>query len=126
MKHWWLTTRAELCYQMKYMERNDHGHGQKWSERQVGVYHRFGAGNEAIAILIHAGPSTKAHSRIQKAFAEGMQSNRELTNPLLLHVLVLSSYLDNWRIYLQELGRWCLKKARQPPQRCVLPVANVL
>jgi hypothetical protein len=102
--------RTELCYNLKYMEKNDHGHGQKWSERQIGVYHRFGGNKMSVMVLLHANPSTKAHGRLQRAFAEGSYQQDTTTSPLSLHTLVLSSYLGNWRQYLQELGEWCLLK----------------
>ena len=92
------------------MEKNDHLHGQKWSERQIGVYDRFGGDSKAVMILLHANVSTKAHGRLQQAFSNGQYQQRTRTSPLLLHVLILSSYLDNWRLYLQHLGDWCLAK----------------
>lgn len=101
---------AELCYSFKYIERNNHTQGQAWSERQIGVYHRFGTKGKAVMLLLHASTDTKALRRLRQVFANGQYSEQSETTAFLLHVLVLSSYLDNWRAYLQELGAWCLKK----------------
>ncbi len=106
---------AELCYNFKYMEKNDHGHGQGWSERQIGVYHRFGGNVKAVMVLLHANTATKAHSRLQQVFSDGQYQQQSSTSPLLLHALILSSYLDNWRPNLQQLGAWCLSKVSREP-----------
>ncbi|KAK3047705.1 hypothetical protein LTR09_010963 [Extremus antarcticus] len=95
------------------MEKNDHGHGQGWSERQIGVYHRFGGNVKAVMVLLHANTATKAHSRLQQVFSDGQYQQQSSTSPLLLHALILSSYLDNWRPNLQQLGAWCLSKENQ-------------
>ena len=103
----------EICYQLKYIEKNDHKQGARWSERQVGVYHRFGKGEKAILILLHTSPSTELQRRIENLFPNEKSSIKELLPPLVLHVLILSTYLDNWRWALQDYAQRCTQKVRK-------------
>ena len=101
------------------MEKNDHSQGQDWSERQIGVYHKFGGQSKAVMVLLHANTNTKAHRRLQQVFSNGQYRETSRTSPFLLHALILSSYLDNWRSYLQQMGAWCLAKVLLYPLNLV-------
>ena len=61
-------------------------------------------------VVLHPSPSSKGHTRLQEIFKQGHYQTRTATSPLTLHTLMLSTYLDNWRCYLRELGAWCLRK----------------
>ncbi|KAK5443322.1 hypothetical protein LTS15_010857 [Exophiala xenobiotica] len=99
-------TAYQICYSLRYIERNDHKQGARWSERQVGVYHRFGMNEEATMILLHASPETTLQKRIEALFPNRTSTNDHLARPLMLHVLVLDTYMNNWR--------WALNDYAQP------------
>ena len=104
----------EICYQLRYVEYNDHAQGGPWSERQIGVYHSFSSApnTKGVMILLHAQLTSKAQGRLEDAFSEGRYNQNSLTSPLRLHLLILSSYIDNWRWYMNELGSTCLRLVR--------------
>lgn len=88
------------------MEKNNHKQGTPWSERQFGMYHKFGS-NVASTMIILGGKGGRAQQRIQDAFDEGLYQPRADTSPLCLHVMAISSYIDSWRTYLREKGEEC-------------------
>lgn len=55
-------------------------------------------------ILLHAHLSSKAQGRLEDAFSDGKYNQDSLTSPLRLHLLILSSYVNNWRWFMHELG----------------------
>lgn len=97
------------------MEPNDHAQGEKWSERQIGVYHRFSLApnTKDIMILLHPMLESKAQKRLDNMFSEGKYNGTSITNPLRLHLLIFSIYMDNWRWYMDELGLACLRLVRK-------------
>lgn len=101
----------DICYQLRYVEYNDHAQGDQWSERQIGVYHSFSSASSTsgIMVLLHAQISSKAQRRLEDAFSDGKYNQDSLISPLRLHLLILSSYVNNWRWYMDELGSTCLR-----------------
>ena len=100
----------EICYQLRYVERNDHKQGRKWSERQIGVYHKFSEARQepGIMILLHAMQNSRAQVRLEKAFRSGYYHENSPASPLRLHLLIFSTYIDEWRWYMDDLGKHCL------------------
>jgi hypothetical protein len=114
--------RHDIFYQFQYVERNNRTFGDPWSVRQTGVYHRFETvaqpsskhdkGKETIAernaenlwMLLHPMPKSRAQTRLAAA-VEGLMAEELAEDPLRLHVLILSSYVDNWRWYLHDVKR---------------------
>lgn len=91
------------------MEKNSHKQGTPWSERQFGMYHKFGK-NVASTMIVMSAKGGRAPQRIQDAFAEGLYQPQASTSPLAFHVMALSSYIDSWRSYLREKGEECKTK----------------
>lgn len=102
-------TLVEICYQFKYIEKNRHQQGSPWSERQVGVYHRFETGKGATLFLINASEDTRLQSRLQ-TLVSNESTAKSFREALLPHVLILNTYLDNWRWALQFYGEQCSSK----------------
>jgi hypothetical protein len=95
----------DLSYQFKYAERNNRRQGNPWSIRQTGVYHHHSAStNSNLFIFLHPNPSSRLQSRIEEAVAFPSTVSAINENPLKLHTLAMSSYFDNWRWYLKDLG----------------------
>ena len=90
------------------MERNGRLHGNPWSIRQTGVYHRYSPlENSSVWLLLHPLANSIAQKRLNDCYSRphcGLN-----INPLRIHILLLSSYLDNWRWYLKDLGNTFLK-----------------
>ena len=107
-----------ICYQFRYIERNDHKQGSRWSERQIGVYHEMSShsDNSGVMILLHAMPGSKVQRRISKELADGTErgGNAQRLRPFEMHLLIFSSYLDEWRWYLDEIGTTCREMVSVP------------
>lgn len=105
----------EICYQLRYMEPNNHAQGENWSERQIGVYHKFSSapGAKGIVILLHAMLDSKAQKRIEDTFSAGQYHEKANSTPLRLHVLIFTTYMDSWRWYMNDLGEICLRLVRK-------------
>lgn len=106
----------EICYQLRYMEPNNHTQGETWSERQIGVYHKFSLAPKAkgVMILLHAMLDSKAQKRLDEIFSAGRYNTNLNSTPLRLHVLIFTTYMDNWRWYMDDLGELCLQLVRKP------------
>ncbi|KAH7350699.1 hypothetical protein BKA65DRAFT_243414 [Rhexocercosporidium sp. MPI-PUGE-AT-0058] len=98
----------EISYQVRYMERNNRSHGDPWSLRQTGVYHKYSALSDAAAtptnlwILLHPMQNSVVSKRLENITAEDIRND---ANPLRFHLLITSSYIDNWRMYLHDMTR---------------------
>jgi hypothetical protein len=98
----------DIFYQFWYVEKNNRGHGDPWSVRQTGVYHRFSTRyaneTENLWVVLHPMLNSKAQTRLS-AVARDLTANDMVIDPLRFHVLIMSSYIDNWR--------WCLHDTKR-------------
>ena len=91
-------------YTYKYVERNGRSQGNNWSIRQTIVYHQRAADGMAIWIILHPKSRSVFQGRLFKAFSD-MQTAVEIhSDPEILHVMLISSYIENWRWYLSQLS----------------------
>jgi hypothetical protein len=95
------------------MERNNRSRGDPWSLRQTGVYHKYtGLGTSSATnlwFLLHPMPNSKVLKRLAKASSADIGTKDMETDPLRLHLLITSSYVDNWRLYLHDMTRQFLE-----------------
>jgi len=59
-------------------------------------------------ILLHAMQNSRAQVRLEKAFRAGHYHEAFPTSPLRLHLLIISTYINEWRWYMDDLGKQCL------------------
>ncbi|KAF4629741.1 hypothetical protein G7Y89_g8405 [Cudoniella acicularis] len=99
----------EISYQLRYMENNKRLHGDPWSLRQTGVYHQYsGFGTDNVKnlwILLHPIKESIAYKRLDQATFSELRVHEMEFDPMRLHLLVFSSYIDNWRLYLHDITR---------------------
>lgn len=101
-----ITNILGLSYNLRYVERNNRkGLGKNpWSVRQTGVYHQYSPQDDAhFWILLHPKNDSKVQIAIQKAARQYSRTNAMLSNAAFMHLLILSSYVDNWRWYMKDL-----------------------
>ncbi|KAK2790106.1 hypothetical protein FQN53_000346 [Emmonsiellopsis sp. PD_33] len=94
---------GDMHYILTYAEDYLAGQNVKWTERQLGVFHRYvpsGAGN--LWIFLHAQQQSGLQQKIE-AKASTIADPSQF-NWYDLHSLALSSYFRNWRWYIQSLG----------------------
>lgn len=97
---------ADLQYLLVYPEGYPLGDSVSWTTRQIAVFHRYspsGSGN--ICILLHAKPRSTMQMRLE-VFCFPLKNNINLQRDWhILHFLVLSCHIGNWRWYMRSLGR---------------------
>jgi hypothetical protein len=95
---------AELCYNMRFVQRNGRSIGDPWSVRQIGVYHKYdGTMQRSVWILI--GASKRPQSIVEDSRRGGLlESEYSLSAALFLHAILLATTEDDWRTYLEDLG----------------------
>ena len=98
----------ELSYQIRYTEENKRSSVRPWSLRQTGVYHHHSL-NPQFDLFIFIHP--KEHSLVEESLMSLSESTAAsqaslkaiCENPFRIHMLLFSSYLDNWRWYFRYL-----------------------
>ncbi|KAL1614366.1 hypothetical protein SLS54_009793 [Diplodia seriata] len=99
----------ELSYQFKYAEPNNRSRAFPWSIRRTEVFNRFktttDGGARCTWLLFHPKEDAALSKRLARA-AERPGEWRAITaNPLRLHIAVLAAYVDNWRDFLDDIGK---------------------
>lgn len=89
-----------------YAEKVEEAKPPFWTIRQTGVFHRYDpAARRSIWIILNPMPHSKVQRRLDQAAAVGngwgQHSSIDWHH---LHLLVISSYLVNWRWYLNDLN----------------------
>jgi len=95
----------EIGYLFKYMEKNGRSRGNPWSARQTGIVQRILPDNSNMTLILNPHEQSRAEIRLNKALYDSSDKARIHHNPVLIHLILLSSYFGNWRMYLQELGQ---------------------
>lgn len=93
----------DIAYILVYTEESRDERRSSWPIRQIGVFHRY-MPKSAKSLWIFVNPMVK--SIFQKRL-ESTISRRNAPFPLNMmniHVLVVSSYITNWRWYLNSLN----------------------
>jgi hypothetical protein len=94
-----------MQYRLSYVEEVQGGHAKSWPTRQTAVYHRFVPnGPGSLWIFLHPRPKSTLQNRLESVVLEsetGRSSHQEWE---ATHLLVLSSYLGDWRWYCKSLS----------------------
>lgn len=94
-----------LSYQLKYVERNGRRSGNPWSIRQTGVHHRHSKDKYSdFWLILHPVADSTAQQRLECLFSSLHDAPTAKYSPLKPHVVLLGSYIDNWRWYMRDLG----------------------
>ncbi|GFF98939.1 isoform 2 of receptor-interacting serine/threonine-protein kinase 4 [Aspergillus udagawae] len=94
---------CDMQYLFTYAEDDNRGGIASWRIRQVCIFHRYdpsGWGN--LWILIHAKPQSNLQGRMEQILSTDPAAL--LGRWFSMHLLVLSTYLGNWRWYIRTLG----------------------
>ncbi|EKG21690.1 hypothetical protein MPH_01000 [Macrophomina phaseolina MS6] len=97
----------ELSYQLKYVEANHRPSAFPWSTRRTEVFSRIwnaGEGVKSFWLIFHPKEDSELSNRISQKAQEQSQWSVIRQNPVRQHIDILSTYLDNWRPFLGDLG----------------------
>ena len=92
-----------MTFVLKYPENNGRSDGANpWSNRQTGVYQSFDSRTQTtLWILLNPKPQSAADDRIKDLFSTGTDGFLHLQEQRpLVGLIVLSSYMLNWRTYM--------------------------
>ena len=90
---------TDTSYRVNYVVENDHG--SVWSFRHTGVYHQNRNGNHLFLVLQ---PTNASIWQDQLETWSEAQLQDFQSSPWMVHSLISTSYLENWRWYLRFLG----------------------
>lgn len=105
----------EICYNLKYAEKNNRLPEDPWSVRQTCVYQKFEYDcKRSTWILVQ--PSERARNRLQEVFKSRTTEDidRSVHNPLDIHLLFISASAENWRWYFNYLEESLIDMVRLP------------
>jgi hypothetical protein len=94
----------DMCYLLVHVEESKGKQRVSWPIRQTAVFHRFVPNSEgSLWIFINPMPNSVLQQRLERTVVHGelLSCSRDLQH---LHLLVLSSYIENWRWYLKALN----------------------
>ncbi|KAL2035133.1 hypothetical protein VTO58DRAFT_101050 [Aureobasidium pullulans] len=96
------STSYNITYNLPYVEPNGRTTSDPVSRRHTGVFYRYDAQeHQELAIIINPMTNSKVEQRLRHT---RLQRTYTLRHPLDLHCLVLSSYIPNWRPYIESLA----------------------
>ena len=94
-------------YQLQYVERNLRNGLNPWSTRQTGVFHSA-TEHFDLYIVLHPTKDTIFNQYLESIANDDELSKRRVSalyhQPSGLHLSICSSYIDNWRWYLRDIG----------------------
>ncbi|KAL4736594.1 hypothetical protein BDV11DRAFT_172731 [Aspergillus similis] len=93
----------DIQYLIPYVESYDVDGSTKYTDRWVGVFNRFSPerAGQNLWIILHPNQNSEAQQRIESAAEHALDFGN---HPSLLHLVILSSYMGNWRLCIQSLG----------------------
>ncbi|KAH0559803.1 hypothetical protein GP486_003679 [Trichoglossum hirsutum] len=103
MKGLEVTDYSDMQYLLGYIEES--GREENWTMRQVGVFHRFvPKGPGSLWVFLHAYPDTRVMELVKATIPNRRDENPWQPHWPFMHLLVLSTCLENWRWYLRDLN----------------------
>jgi hypothetical protein len=98
-----LTIETELCYNLRFVQRNGRSMGDPWSVRQIGVYHKYyGIMRRSVWILVSASVTPQQIEEAARRAGVG-DNDQMLSTALVFHAILLETTLQDWREYLDCL-----------------------
>ena len=111
-----------MAFILKYPENNGRSDGANpWSIRQTGVYQSFDSKSQTtLWILLNPKPQSAADDRIKDLFSVGAGGFLRLQGQHpVIGLIVLSSYILNWRTYMAFYEKEELRMVRLCSFECV-------
>jgi hypothetical protein len=107
---------AELAYVLKYPEQKRplSSGSESWVIRQIGVYQqRTALTGKSVWILLHSNPRTPTVKYVTELLNDRNGLAAAQKYPEVLHLLLFSCYLNNWRNYMAFYEAELLEKVLQ-------------
>jgi hypothetical protein len=99
-----INSSGEISYLYRFVEL-DYA-GARWKYRQIGVYHRHTQSTgQDFFIFLQPHAQSRFVGRIELMVRRDDSKNTLLAAPLRFHELLLGTYFDGWRFYMQSLAQ---------------------
>lgn len=93
----------ELCYILRFVEKNGRTRGDPWSLRQTGVYQQVNSDSrKSTWIFLQLSQDTKA--ALKEVLKNQSTYFDKRDSPMALHTFLLAT-VDNWGEYIQDLSK---------------------
>lgn len=86
-----------------------------WSVRQTAVYQRYNSAQDNVVFILVA-PSDEACMNLEQEVLR-LRRNGKHVNPFYLHLILVSTISENWRLYIRSLERALTKQVGHILQR---------
>ena len=86
-----------------------------WSVRQTAVYQKYSSAQEKLIFILIA-PSDEAGLNLEHEVLR-LKGNGKHINPFHLHLILVSTIHENWRLYIRSLERALTKQVSDILQR---------
>jgi hypothetical protein len=94
---------TEVCYNLRYVEKNGRNRGDPWSLRQTGVYQKFNM-NTGTSTWIILQPSAYTLGRLGAVLEETVTKRSGICfDPLHMHATFFSAARREWADYIESL-----------------------
>lgn len=110
----------DITYQINYVEENLRKGKDPWSFRHTGIYHHHTPDFD-LFIILHPINNSILETQLLKMLEVDQATKPKVSHipafckdPYRLHLLVMSSFFDNWRWYFRDLGDAFKKEVRLP------------
>ena len=108
---------VEIGYVYKYAERKIVRGGNPWRIRQTGVYYQYDQSrSSSTLIVLSPRPNAEFKKRIQDTLKDSASRARIVSNPWVLHTMLVSTHLNSWRDYLEFFEDHLLRAVRRSPR----------
>lgn len=100
---------AGIQYNLPYIELADGGREEdirNWTTRQIGVYQHYVANDDAgFCLLLQCQKNSRAQNSIERLKCASDGESGKCSRLLFdIHIAILSTYFQNWQIYLTILN----------------------
>jgi hypothetical protein len=125
-----LSGNTECAYGFRYVKLNgrpnmmqDNPDYDPWSVRQTAVYQQYNSAHDRITFLLIA-PSNEARANIEQEVLRFRGVRRRL-NPYNLHLTLVATMHDNWRLYIRSLEHRLTKQVGGLLSCCVPAIKSL-
>jgi hypothetical protein len=89
-----------------------------WSVRQTAVYQQYNSAQDKTTFLLIA-PSDEAKANFEEEVLR-LRGNQKRLNPFHLHLILVATMHENWRLYLRSLEHVLMKQVSDALSCCIV------
>jgi hypothetical protein len=91
-----------------------------WSVRQSAIYQQYNSARDKVTFVLIA-PSDEAETNLEEETLQ-LKLDQKRLNPFHLHLMVLATMRENWRLYIRSLEHTLTKQVSHVLPSHIVPV----